>query len=102
MRFSRILSWCLVYASAVATRLVFGECSEQSQDAINAAIRRGDYVTAWRLVEPLAKERTRDAEYDLAFMYAYGKGVAQDYVLAARAYRKAADQRDHQERDTLN
>src|SRR5579871_2886730 len=57
-----------------------------------AAIRRGNYTTAFRLVEPLAEEGVAEAEYDLGFLYAVGQGVRQDLVRAYMWLSLAADQ----------
>jgi TPR repeat protein len=66
------------------------------------AIRRGDYTTALRLVEPLAEAGVAEAEYDLGFLYAVGQGVRQDLVrahmwlslAAAQGYTDAVSYRD--------
>lgn len=39
-----------------------------------------------------AEQGNAEAQFDLGFMYANGKGVPQDYAEAAKCYRKAADQ----------
>src|SRR5450759_1722680 len=57
-----------------------------------AALGRGDYATALRLIRPLADQRDAYAQYNLGLMYANGQGVPQDYAEAVRWYRKAADQ----------
>jgi uncharacterized protein len=63
----------------------------QFEDAVDA-LRRGDYLTALRLTRPLANDGDAVAQYNLGLMYATGKGVSQDYVMAAIWFRKAAEQ----------
>ncbi len=46
------------------------------------AYKRGDYATALEELRPLAEQSDASAQYTLGIMYAYGEGVAQDYVLA--------------------
>ena len=59
-------------------------------DAV-AAYERGDYATAARLYLPLAEQGSAQAQYSLGFMYATGRGVAQDNAAAISWYRKAAE-----------
>src|SRR5579862_764330 len=63
---------------------------DEGEDAAN----RGDYVTALRLMRPLADEGIADAQYDLGSMYSRGWGVTQDDVEAAKWFHKAAVQGD--------
>jgi len=56
------------------------------------AYRRGDYKTAYQLIKPQAEKGDAGAQFILGFMYDEGKGVPQDYVEAAKWYRKAAEQ----------
>ena len=42
----------------------------------NAAYGRGDYATALRLLRPLADQGDADAQINLGFMYANGRGGA--------------------------
>ena len=51
------------------------------QDATDAYERK-DYETAYKLILPLAEQGDANAQYNLALMYALGKGVPQDYVSA--------------------
>lgn len=57
-----------------------------------AAYRRGDYVTALRLIRPLAQQGHSIAQYNLGLMYEKGEGVAQDSSVAVEWYRMAAQQ----------
>jgi hypothetical protein len=54
----------------------------------------GDYTTALRLLQPLAERGNREAQYNLAVMYANGWGVPRDDAESNRWYRKAAEQGD--------
>ena len=56
-----------------------------------AAIARGDFVTALRLLGTLADQDNPQAERFLGIMYVKGMGVPQDYALAMRWLRLAAD-----------
>jgi protease YdgD len=64
---------------------------EPFEDAM-AAYKNGDYATAQQLFRPLANDGREDAQFYLGYMYATGKGVAQDYTEAAKWFRLAADQ----------
>jgi len=57
-----------------------------------AAYQRGDYVTAMRLLQPLADQGVPLVQFTLGAMYADGKGTPQDYGQAVTWFRKAADQ----------
>jgi TPR repeat protein len=57
-----------------------------------AAFVREDYVTAARVLKPLAQLGNAGAQARLGFMYATGRGVPQSYVSAAKWYYRAADQ----------
>jgi TPR repeat protein len=56
------------------------------------ALKREDYVTAFREFTPLAEQGNAFAQGILGAMYDTGKGVPQDYKEALRWYRLAADQ----------
>lgn len=58
------------------------------------AFERGDYATALRLWRSLAEEGNAVAQFNLGLMYAYGRGVPQDYVLAHMWFNLAAAQGD--------
>src|SRR5262249_40175809 len=59
-----------------------------------AAYNIGDFATAMTLLKPLADQGHVGAQYKLGVMYAYGRGVPQDDILAVAFYRKAAEQGD--------
>ena len=66
--------------------------SEPSFEAAKAAYERGDFSAAAYLSKPLAEKGDAMSQIGLGFLYFSGKGVAKDYVEAARWYQKAADQ----------
>lgn len=47
-----------------------------------AAYERGDYATALAEFRPLADQGYANAQFNLGLMYANGRGVPQDHVLA--------------------
>lgn len=57
-----------------------------------AGYKNGDYVTAVRLLGPLAEQGDAAAQYNLDVIYAFGRGVPQNFPLAATWYSKSADQ----------
>src|SRR5262245_11558590 len=61
------------------------------QDA-EAAIVKGDYATALKLLRPLAEQGTPEAQLVLAIMYSNGLGVPRGGTEAANWSRKAAEQ----------
>jgi TPR repeat protein len=65
----------------------------QDLDKGLAAYNAGDYETALQEWLPLAADQgVADAQFNLGFMYANGRGVIQDYAEAAGWFRLAADQ----------
>ena len=56
------------------------------------AYNKGDYATAYREWKLLAKQGVVDAQYNLGWMYDYGKGVKKYYKNAVKWYQLAADQ----------
>ena len=46
------------------------------------AYQQKDYVTAYKLLEPLAKKGHSAAQYNLGRMYTRGEGIPQDYIEA--------------------
>ena len=65
------------------------------------AYKHGDYTTALRHLQPLAKQGYARAQFHLGFMYDAGHGVAQDDVEAVKWYRKAAEQGDAEAQELL-
>jgi TPR repeat protein len=62
-----------------------------AEDAVDA-YRRGDYLTALRLIRPLANDDEAAAQFNLGLMYLTGKGVQRDDAAAGIWFRKAAEQ----------
>jgi len=56
------------------------------------AHHRGDYATALREWQPLAKQGQAVAQYNLGLLYANGQGVPKDDAQARQWYEKAANQ----------
>lgn len=56
------------------------------------AYQRGDYATALREWQPLAKQGQALAQYNLGLLYANGQGVSKDDAQAQQWYEKAAAQ----------
>ena len=54
----------------------------QSYKAGSRAYMTGDYATALKHMRPLAKQGHRKAQKTVGWMYANGRGVAQDDVMA--------------------
>ena len=65
--------------------------SADFQKGLTAA-QSGDYATALREWEPLAKQGDADAQYYLGVMDANGQGVPQDYKTAVKWFKLAAEQ----------
>ncbi len=61
-------------------------------EAGSKAYKAGDYATALREFQPLAKQGNAGAQYHLGVMYRKGRGVPQDYAEAMKWYRFAAKQ----------
>jgi TPR repeat protein len=59
---------------------------------LDGAFRAGDYPRAIRRIAPAAERGDPRAQAFLGFMYQYGRGVAQNYALAAYWYRRSAEQ----------
>ncbi len=79
----------------LAVALLFGSAgvswSQDFQKGLTAA-QSGDFATALREWTPLAKQGNAEAQYNLAWMYANGQGVPQDYKIAVKWYTLAAEQ----------
>jgi len=54
----------------------------------------GDFITALRIIEPLAVKGDVRAQYILGYMHENGHVTSQDFALAAKWYRMAAEQGD--------
>ena len=63
----------------------------QSLERAEAAYFRGDYADAMRLMQPLAQQGDKHAQYLIGFMYDRGQGVSKDPAKAAEWYSLAAE-----------
>jgi TPR repeat protein len=61
-------------------------------DEVNAALKRGDFDTALKLLRPMADDGNADAQYALGMMYENGQGVKRDHNEAMNLLQKAAQQ----------
>ena len=59
------------------------------EDALEAC-DRGDHMTEYRLIKPLADQGDAAAQFHLGVMYDDGHGLPQDYVLAYMWFTLAA------------
>jgi Sel1 repeat len=90
--------WCamiqirdLIAALTLAVGMAGSAVAGPFEDG-RAALQRGDYVTAMRLLRPFADQGSAAVQTLFGNMYQNGQGVPQDYAAAASWYRKAADQ----------
>jgi TPR repeat protein len=67
----------IILASSFATSVV----ARPLEDA-DAAVKRRDYVTAVRVIRPLAEQCNATAQYNLGVFYDNGLGVPQDQLSA--------------------
>jgi uncharacterized protein len=81
-------------AAGVAALLILapGFAEAQSFPQGVSAFNRQDYVSASRILIPLAEQGVRAAQSYLGFMFETGRGVPQNYTEAAMWYRRAAEQ----------
>lgn len=59
-----------------------------------AAVKRGDYVTAFRHFRDRAAAGDAEAQFELGMLYALGNGVERDYVAAWKWSEIAARQKE--------
>jgi hypothetical protein len=65
--------------------------AEDWEDGLDAYYA-GDYQKALRLWKPLAEQGDTEAQFNVGYMYAHGRGVPEDETKAVHWYRKAAEQ----------
>jgi clan AA aspartic protease (TIGR02281 family) len=87
MRFAVKLLTASLMLVAIAGAAVAGPFEDG-----DAAYRRGDYATAYRLLRPLANRGWAWAQLYIGYMYEHGQGVAEDMGEALNWYGKATDQ----------
>jgi TPR repeat protein len=80
---------CLIAFAVLAT--AFAAAAGPLEDGL-AAYRAKDYAKALELWRPLADKGDATAQYQIATLYAEGKGVEQSDATAAEWYQKAAEQ----------
>ena len=66
-----------------------------------AAVQKGDYATAFKILEPLAKKGDATAQHNLAVLYQDGLGTTADAKQALHWYEKSAAQGNKQAAYTL-
>lgn len=77
--------------------LVIAAASSVRADTLaagRAAFQRSDYVTAARLLGPVAEHGNSKAQMLIGFMFANGRGLPQSYDAAVYWYRLSAEQGD--------
>jgi hypothetical protein len=79
----------LIFASVIALAVVAVPAHAAPLDG---AYRAGDFPRAGKRIGPAAEGGDARAQAYLGFMYQYGRGVAQNYALAAYWYRRSAEQ----------
>lgn len=70
-------------------------------EAGTAALKNGDYATAWRVLAPLADAGDARAQNDVGVMYGRGLGVVQSFSKAAMWITRAAEQGNPYAQSTL-
>jgi TPR repeat protein len=89
-RLARALSVATLIAGVAAAWQAKGDGLNQGK----AAFSRGNYVSAARLLAPLARRGNPRAQAMLGFMYENGLGAPQAYDVAAELYAGAAERGD--------
>jgi len=85
---------------AIALLFAHAAVAGDFEDGIAAFIRE-DYATALIKLRSAAQQGNVDAQYFVADIYYFGRGVAQDYKEAVRWYQLAAKQGDSQSQSML-
>ena len=82
-----------VFLFSILLLLIFPIASNAGQlEDGTAAMDRGDYQTAYKLLYPLAEQGNATAQDFVGTMYYEGRGVEKDEVLAFDWFQKSADQ----------
>lgn len=81
-----------IAVACMCCMLGVGTATAEPIDDALAAISKGDYVQAIKILRPLAAQGDAWAQYMVGEWYHQGKGVAQDYQEAAKWLRLAAAQ----------
>lgn len=90
-------------ASLLLCVLAFASAAAElpSYEAGEAALVRGDYATAWRILGPLAEAGDARAQNDVGVMYGRGLGVPQSYSQALVWITRSAEHGNAQAQSTL-
>jgi TPR repeat protein len=70
---------CLLFAIALSIAMP----SRADLDDGLSALKRGDYATAAKVLQPLAERGDAEAQYRVGLMYEFGKGFEQNAARAA-------------------
>lgn len=81
-----------ILSALILAQLVAFSAAANSFQKGSDAYSRGDYQSALEEWWPLAASGNAAAQFNLGLMHTLGKGVAQDYAVAAEWCRKAAEQ----------
>jgi TPR repeat protein len=81
---------CCLLGIALTMALARSAAAGPIEDGMEA-YQEKDYVKAIQLWRPLAETGDATAQYQIGTLYAEGKGVARDDVIAASWFRKAAE-----------
>lgn len=91
----------LVLFLSISFLLVNGQSANAGYQEGIDALKRGDYVTAFKEFRSLAEQGNAKAQVELSVMYVEGKGVSKDPIEAAKWIRRAANQGNLEGQNTL-
>ena len=80
----------LIFGLGIFTTLLFGAKLVDAKSAYN----KGDFKTAFIILEDLASKGDTKAQYNLGVMYANGQDVVKDYKKAFEWFEKSASKED--------
>ena len=83
IRRASVLALMLALMCALTGQAIAGS-KDGTQSRAYAAYAKGDYVTAAALLIPLAWQGDAKAQGMVGYLYENGKGVPQDFVVAAQ------------------
>lgn len=81
-------------AAALALLVLLASPAWAGAHGCSASSTRDNFATEFRKCLPLAQGGDVEAQNNLGFMYAQGRGVAKDYGQALKWFRMAAEQSD--------
>src|SRR5690349_23885659 len=88
----RLIAFALLVSLAIPFAAVPVFAKSEPTDHAMQAMQKGDYKTALAELRPLAEKNDAKAQFLMGMLYDAGHGVDQDPSIAAKWYRKAADQ----------